>query len=206
MRRATLTLLGVICLAYGVVASADDYNEALDGDLSGDRFNPTVINLDPGSNTITATSVAGDREYYTVTIPPGAELGAIVLSAYASLDDVSFIAVQNGTTFTEPPTGTDVTQLLGWVHFGPPEVGTDILDNMGSGSGAIGFSPPLPPGDYVFWSQQTGSDLTTYAVDFQVTVDEFVPAVSGVALFVLCVGLGLISIAVTRRRAPARPR
>jgi len=170
MVRATFTLLTLLGLSYASVANADNWDEGIDGDLSNNRLVPTVISLDPGSNTITATSVAGDPEYYAVNVPPGYELSALTLVSYASLDPISFVAVQNGTTFTEPATGTNVSQLLGWLHFTPSLVGTDILDDIGNGGGAIGFTGPQPAGDYTFWSQQTGANASTYTFDLQVTV------------------------------------
>jgi len=196
------TLLVLIGLSYGSVASADNYNESIDGDLSGNRLAPTSIQLDPGSNTITATSVSGDLEYYTVNVPAGFELSTITLVSYVSLDNLAFVGVQNGTTFTEPPTGTNVSQLLGYTHFGPGNgtVGTDILDNIGAGVGAIGFTGPLGAGNYVFWSQQTGVNSATYALDLQITAVAAVPALSSASALLLCAGLGLMILVATRRR------
>jgi hypothetical protein len=207
MRRTTSILLVLLGLSLGSVASAADYDESMDGDLSGNRLAPTSIALGLGSNTVTATSVAGDLEYYTMAVPSGHTLSAVTLASYASLDGLAFVAVQSGTTFTEPATGTDVGQLLGWTHFGSGNstVGTDILDDMGAGAGAIGFTPPLPAGNYTFWSQQTGASSTTYALNFQVmAVPPPVPALSGSAALLLGAGLGLILIGTRRRNRGAR--
>jgi hypothetical protein len=200
MRSATFTLLVLIGLSLASIAGASNYDESVNGDLSGIRLAPTVISLGAGSNTITATSVAGDLEYYTVTVPVGFELSAITLVSYVSLDNLAFVAVQNGTVFTEPPTGTNVAQLLGWTHFGPGNstVGTDILDNMGAGAGAIGFTPPLGAGNYVFWSQQTGLNASTYSLDLQITAAPAVPGLSGGGVLLLCVGLGLMLVTLRR--------
>jgi hypothetical protein len=200
MLRATFTLLALLGLSYASVANADDYNEGIDGDLSNNRLAPTVISLDPGSNKITATSVSGDPEYYTVNVAPGFQLSAVTLVSYVSLDSVAFVGLQSGTTFTEPATGTDVTQLLGWLHFGPGLVGTDILDDIGTGPGAIGFTGPLPDDDYTFWSQQTGANATTYTFDLVVSAAPAVPALSGGFTLVLCAGLGLTLLLALRRR------
>jgi hypothetical protein len=205
MRRTSLTLLVLIGCFHASVVLGANHDESVDGDLSGDRLAPTSIDLDLGSNVITATSVAGDREYYVVTVENGTRLAAVVLVSYVSPDPISFIAVQNGTTFTQPPTGTDVSQLLGWTHFGPGHVGTTILDDIGTGAGAMGFVPPLGPGDYTFWSQQTGPNATTYALDFQVVAGSQVPALSGVGLALLsCAALALIALVLWRRHAVPR--
>jgi hypothetical protein len=209
MGRATFTLLVLIGLAYGSVARADNYDESMDGDLSGNRLAPTAIVLDPGANAITATSVAGDLEYYTVNVPSGYNLSAVTLVSYVSADNLAFVAIQSGTTFTEPPTGTNVAQLLGYTHLGPGNgtVGTDILDDMGAGAGAIGFAGPLGAGNYTLWSQQTGASSTTYALNLQLTaVPPPVPALSAGSLLLLCAGLGLILVATRRRVLTASVR
>lgn len=159
--------------AFAAVAPAAIlHDEAVHGDLSGDRLNPSSYVLALGSNSIIASSVSGDREYVTLNVPAGLSLSSLVLSAYEGDDQTAFIAVQNGTQLTEPPSGADVANLLGWTHFGPgaglppPE---DVLDELGSGAGAIGFSGALPAGDYTFWMQQTGGAVATYRFDFVTT-------------------------------------
>ncbi len=151
------------------------YDEAVDGDISGDRNAPTMLELEEGVNSLTATSVAGDIEYVTLTVPSGLQLDSVDVASYASdTDDIAFAAVQTGTIFTEPPTQTDVENLLGYSHFGAIDVGTDILDDLANGQGAIGFDSPLPSGDYTFWLQQTG-DTSTYSLDFNVSFAEPTP-------------------------------
>ena len=76
--------------------------------------------------------------------------------------------------------------LRGYVHFGPGpfgpnNVGTDILDDMGG---------PAGPGAYTVWMQQAGSPAT-YRMDFVVT-----PEPAGLALF----GLAGIAFATGARR------
>lgn len=194
-RIARLTLLVGFAVIIGRATPAkafNDYDELIDGDLSGDRFNPTDISLSLGSNLLHATSVAGDLEYFTMHLPAGGQLDSIVLTTYVSGSPMSFIAVQSGTTFTEPPAGTNPANLLGWTHFGGPDApaGTDILDNLGLGAGSIGFTPPLAGGPYTFWSQETGPNTATYTMNFVVTPE---PAA------IMLLGLGA-SIALLRRR------
>lgn len=167
--------------------TALDYNEAVDGELSDDRLAPTVINLDNGSNFVTATSVAGDKDFYTITIPEGGSLDALVLTAYES-GNVSFIGFQEGSTFSENPTAAD---LLGYSLLGLPL--EDKLPEMQS-NGEIGFDIPLGPGTYTFCSQETNATIpSTYTLDFQVTApDAVVPTMGQWAL--ICLGLIMLTI------------
>lgn len=202
MQRAAITLFMLFSLLFGSVANADNYDEGMDGDISGNQLAPTSIGLDPGSNTITATSVSGDREYFTVSVPAGFQLSALMVVSYTSVDPVAFIGVQNGTTFTEPPTGTDPANLLGYAHFGTGHVGTDILDDIGAGVGSQTFTPPLGAGNYTFWAQQTGTNASTYTLDLQLTpVPVGAPALSAGATLLLAMGLGLLLAAMHRRKA-----
>src|SRR5689334_18353067 len=119
MRNSTLAAL--LALGLGTLlsssASATSYDESVNGDLSNDRLNPTALTLTQGSNMITATSMSGDIEYFRLTVPAGRRLSAVVVVGNTSAT-LSFIAVQAGNQFTEPPTGTVVGNLLGYSHFG----------------------------------------------------------------------------------------
>jgi hypothetical protein len=183
------------------LATAATYNEAVNGDLSGDASAPTVLHLDPGANPVSATSVAGDIEYFTFTVPIGFKLTAINLTSYAN-GNLSFIAVQRGTVFTELPSNPNVANLLGWTHFGSGNgtIGTDILDNMGAGSGAQGFVPPLGPGNYVFWAQEASGTPVSYTLSFQLTGFP-APATTPVTTLALAAGLGLFGVFLVRARS-----
>jgi hypothetical protein len=196
MRRQSLLGLvaaAVLALAPQGAGAISIWDEGVNGDLSGNRLVPTDLgDLAAGSSTVTATSVAGDREYFTLVVPAGHQLDAIVLGSYTtSANSLSFVGLQSGATFTELPTGTNVANLLGWTHFGAAQVGTSILDDIGLGFGAQGFAPPLPAGAYTFWTQETGASPATYGLDFQVSL---VPE-PGTALLV---ALGLAGLAARR--------
>jgi hypothetical protein len=194
-RKICSALPGVLLAAFSCVpatSSAFVYDEAVDGDLSNAGLSPTVLIADIGANTLAGITVSGDLDYFTFNVGAGLKLDAILLTAFDSADDLAFAAVQSGSLFTEPPVGTDPGNLLGWVHIAAPLVGTDILDDMGLGDGAMGFVPPLPSGDYSFWIQQTGDDPVGYGMQFMVSAVP-VPA----ALYLL--GSGLLALGVRMR-------
>jgi hypothetical protein len=163
--------LGAALVGAPIFATAASYSETVDGDMSGDRLVPSSLVLEFGSNSISGSTVAGDIDYLTVHVPDGGAFAALILTVFGSTDDLAFMAIQSGSQFTEPASGTDVANLLGWAHPALP-LGDDYLAFMGTGPGAIGYSGPLPAGDYTLWIQQTGPQPVDYAFDAQVTVPE----------------------------------
>ncbi|MBX9738115.1 MAG: hypothetical protein K2X32_14430 [Phycisphaerales bacterium] len=185
--------MGVVTGVTAPAAANTVYNEAITGDLSGNRLAPTNLGvLTPGSNTLLGSTGNADRDYFRITIAPTQSLTNINLVSYVSNDRAAFIGVQAGSTFTEDPNAADVANILGYTLIGPngAPAGSDILDNMGVGGGAIGFTGALGAGTYTFWLQQLGAN-TTYTLDFVV-----VPTPSAAALL----GLGVLSVSRRRRR------
>lgn len=180
------SILAFVLSATASASLADVvHDESLHGDLSNDRLAPTAYMLSLGANSVLATSSQGDREFIALTIPAGAELSAILQISYVGEDDVAFAAVQAGPQLTVDPDLFDPTGLLGWAHFGPFAFsnGSDILPSMGMGSGADGFTPPLPAGTYTFWLQQAGPSLTSFQLDFIVTPAPGAASLLAVGLF-----------------------
>jgi len=172
-RPSTRAAAALILFATAGGAQAFTYDETVSPDLSNDRLNPTFLSAAPGVNSLTMTSQTGNRDYFTFTVPTGWLLSSIFHKTYASVDDLSFFALQRGSTLTEPPTGTtNPANLLGYTHFGVATVNTEIIDNLaGSNSSipaAMGFTAPLDAGSYAFWVQQTGV-AATYSFDFVLT-------------------------------------
>ncbi len=168
LRKFSISLLVAAILGGPTDAGAISYSESLNGDLSGNWLAPTTLALDPGSNTVAGSMVGGDLEYLTVNLP--AALNEVILRVYSSSQTLSFIAVLPGTTFIAPTNNPAL--LLGWTHFGPGPngvpVGTNMLDNMGAGAGAQGFTGPLTGPVYTFWIQETGGLGVSYDLDFVV--------------------------------------
>lgn len=192
-----LLALSAIAPAHGAVV----YNESTDGDLANSGSAPTIISLGTGSNQVLGvTGSSGgttDRDYFTFTIAGGKQLSAIDVLAGTESGGVSFLGMQAGAKFTVPPSALSATGLLGWVHYSPSLIGTDILQTMSSPSfGSSGYTPPLGAGSYSFWIQDFNPGKFAYAFDFKVT-----PVPLPGAALLLASGLGLLGGAASRRRA-----
>lgn len=189
MTRAAL--LAIAAIAPTAAASVI-YDEAIDGDLSSDRFNPTVINLALGQNTITMDVVnsglpGGDRDYFTFNLAGGLSVDAILLDDASNppggFDATAFVGLGSGAFFDFDPDTFQGDGLIGYVLTTPDLVGTDIIGDLNAGQGALANA------DYTFWVQQTGENLTRVTLTLNV-----VPAPTTGAF------LGLAALAATRRR------
>lgn len=168
-----------LCLAAcGLLAGpclANDYNEAISGDLSNLGLSPTLLGtLTPGSNQIFGTTGRGaagiDRDYFTVTIPAGYQLSALIELPGTSVGGAtSFLGVQAGKQVTLPTTTTTAVGLLGWTHYGAGDINVNLLPRMGiPDTGSSGFTPPLGAGDYAFWIQDFNAGQFNYGFNLVV--------------------------------------
>lgn len=179
-------------LLAGSLASAAIYDEAVDGDLSGDRFAPTLIGLDLGMNTVTMDVVlsdqpGGDRDYFTFTLGAGQSIDSMIVLESTNLvggfDSAAFVGFGPGSFFDFDPDTIMGDGLDGFLITAPPVVGIEGIGDLTGGLSSIG------PGSYSFWVQQTGPDATRVSLGLNV-----VPSPS--AMGVLALG-GLVA---TRRR------
>jgi hypothetical protein len=174
------TTISAIALAATVTATstiatagvANVFDEAALGDFSDDRFAPTFLNFGLGSNIVTNSVVdsavqdTGDRDYYTFSLAAGQSITTITLvdssNPAGGFDDVAFVGLAFDSIFDFSPDIFDGPGLEGFILTSPDLSATNVLSEL---SGGLNF---LGEGDYSLWIQQTGSDLTSVTLDFNV--------------------------------------
>ncbi|GBE90491.1 PEP-CTERM sorting domain-containing protein [Nostoc cycadae] len=185
MKSLFLGLGAILVFAPNAYAASFVYNEAVNGELSGDSLNPTAVNLLDGSNQITGSTTGNpnlDRDFFTFTIPVGYELSRINLANYVGLDGVGsnqgFLAVQTGSSIAPTTITTNTPSLLGAALIGAApgrQIGDNVLDDLGvaasiQGATFVGFpNGKLGAGTYTFWIQETVQGIQNYNLDFVVT-------------------------------------
>ncbi len=178
------TRLFLLILLCGVMtpslmqAQTVNFDESVDGELSGDNTMPTIFGpLGIGSNTVTGTVVdalgaSPNVDVFTFQVAAGEQLDSVFLDVFNSDDDLAFIGLDDTTSFPfdAPALGNspDQSQFIGGLLFGGG-VGTDILDDIGSSGIGTGFSGPLQAGDYTVYLQQLGGLTVDYQLSFNVS-------------------------------------
>ena len=209
MLQLCLNSLAGIALVLTMLSNAHAipvYSESVNGDLSGSGLTPTVITLGLGSNEIVGTTgnTAGvsDRDYFTVTVPFNLKLVQLIEEAGTQAGQSGafargFFAVQSGTQVTLPTNTMTAAGLLGWTHYVPTATDIDILPAMGiAANGSSGFVPPLGPGTYSFWLQDTTAGTFNYGFNLVL-----VPEPSAGALMIM----GFLALwGFSRRRNTSR--
>ena len=128
---ATATAAAVaLCLA-GTASARTLHDESNDGDLSDNSLVPTDLGkLRIGSNQIVARFNKEQPDFFTITVPPGLVLDALRVERWDAepFEDIAFMAVQRGTSYTAPVPGpTTADGLLGWSHLRSTQVGKDDI-------------------------------------------------------------------------------
>ncbi len=182
---------------------ASVFDDSVNGNASSNGAAPTAVSFGLGSNTIGGTvsanaAVANTRNFYSFTIEEGQELEAInvlevsaTTEAGAPSNDPGFFALVEGSTAATPGAGFD---NLGGALYDPTlSFGTDLLSLISAGgiSGGTGFEE-IGPGEYTFVIQQTGTEASSFLLDFVV-----VPEPTSAAL------IGITGLALLRRRRQA---
>jgi len=200
-----IALVPLLPLLAGDPAVAAEYDEALDGDISGDRFAPTAIALEPGENRVrgffglSAVPNVADLDYFTLDVPAGYELRNIVLAALEAGGANSFLGLAVGAQFPLAPNVPDPSPLLAWAHVYTAQVGLDLMPAV------LGLSSPLPAGRYTFWSNETDTSAqASFAYQFNVVA---VPEPGTALLLALgLAGLGARGRGFAGRRLSRRGR
>jgi hypothetical protein len=188
-RRSLLTASAVsIAAATSADAVFLNYDEVSNGDLSSNPLVPTLLSVELGSNFIDGTVDSRDRDYFTLTLPVGSHLTAIILRA-SSGSEATFLSFQSGGTFTELPGGADLRNLLGYASFFHSDIGTDLLQTLGSASDAIGFKDS-PAGEmFTFWVDQSNPGGANYKFEFVIASD--IPSPGTFAILATAIAIAL---------------
>lgn len=166
-------LLLLAALHWSAYAGAADYSEFVSGDLSSVGSQPTPLALTAGDNSLIGEASVTDFDFLRISVPANHTLDAIVVTFHEDINQV-YAGLQAGPTWTAGSGAEiDPAQLLGWANFPTNphhggHTGEDILDDIGLGAGATGFTPPLPSGVYTFLFQ-TASNAIRYGLNFSVS-------------------------------------
>jgi plastocyanin len=118
-------------------------------------------NIHIHNTVVNSNSISGDKDYVTFTVGTN-DITALYLTKYVGVDLKAFFAIQEGDAWTA---GQDVNQMLTYGHLGPWDPSLAVGSNILAGN-------PLHPGavtlaantTYTIWIQQTGSNITEYAI------------------------------------------
>lgn len=116
---------------------------------------PSFLPLNGARTVILHGSVLqGDADYIRWDTPAGQRLQSIRLIRYASADPIAFFALQRSPVFDA---GFDVSRMLTYGHIGPQDLARNVLQAI---------APiQLGPGAVTLWFQQTGPQVTDYAIE-----------------------------------------
>ncbi|ACK71948.1 conserved hypothetical protein [Gloeothece citriformis PCC 7424] len=222
-----IALSGVLSFPSALKAALI-YDEAVNGDLSGNHLSPTKLpDLTAGENEIhiiinntelAADQVNKDLDYFTVTLPKNLSLTQLILKDYVLGDDAAFIAIQKGSIFTENPSFPNPSNILGFTEVGtnPADsvvnVGEDLLPLMGLNQNRpdlpngypspnpIGFTAPLASGNYAFWVQQSSfTDPST-----QITLNFVTASVPEPSLILASISAGILGTFFKKKTKPKK--
>lgn len=124
-------------------------------EASGHPLQPSLLSLQQARTVVLHGSVVrGDADYIRWDIPVGHRLQALRLVRYVSADPIAFYALQRAAVFDA---GVDVGRMLVYGHMGPQDIQRNVLQDAAPG--------PLVAGPMTLWFQQTGSEVTDYAIE-----------------------------------------
>lgn len=190
--------IAMVCAASSAAQAVTFFDELASGDLSNNPAVPSLLAVAQGSNFISASVSARDRDYFTLRIPPGFALASILLRKSDGVE-ATFLGLQSGSVFTEPPELANLSRTLGYTEFFGHNVNVDLLPMLADAPEAIGFSGPLIGRDFTFWVEQKNTSPAAYDLEFVIVQ---IPSPGAWALGLA--GLGVSLWSGRRSRGPAR--
>lgn len=189
---------------------AANWDEALQGEASGDRWAPTLLRFDTGgaaANGETGHNVVSgrtgrdasgvvDRDYFRFVVPEGFALAEMRVGQQTQFGgNGSFIGIAAGAVMPLPADATTAAGLLGWRVTGPLDRGSNILDDMAvAGNGASGFAGTLGAGEYSVWLQELAAGSFVYRYNFVLS-----PVPEPASITLVALGLCLLRRAARQR-------
>jgi hypothetical protein len=205
----SLVFSAVLSLPAGLGSSAFGgtlWNSTVNGPLSTSGLAPTALGpLTLGDNDVFATTGSSATgvvalNYFTVTVPVGFALDSLTVLPGTQVGGLtSFIGLEAGPQVTVSPDATTAAGLLGWWHYGPADINTNILPEMAiSAEGSSGFTTPLGPGQYSFWIQELSTGTFPFGFGLGLVSASSVPEPG--TLTTSLIGLAILSPVLLRRR------
>lgn len=149
------------------------HDESMNGELSNDFENPTVLVFALGSNEVIGqigdngqTGAIGldgmpadsDADYFRFDVAPERLVTGIDVQSFTWVGDppgASFVAYTIGSSFA----GQGIVDIKSFAFFDDVK-NPNILDNL--------VGAPLGPGTYSFWFQETENTIVDYEINFTV--------------------------------------
>jgi hypothetical protein len=120
------------------------YNYIYSGSPSEDATLPTHITLVDGTCVVESEVGPNTNNYFKFEVESIKEITSIVLYNYESLDNVAWIGLQSGATWSS---GDNPGLMITQQHFGTSQIGQNLLSS----------SYPITSGNYTLRVQQLGS-------------------------------------------------
>ena len=198
VKRILPVLMGCTVLILSQSASALTYIEAIDGAVSSDISNPTILDFDLGSNEVTLntdTAVTG-ADFIAFTLSETEVLTSAFLLDFSTLFGagaggfLGIIDATNGFPSSLPASAQDqMGMLMAGLIYGEDQIEDDLLkvekivDNED-----VSF---LTNGTFLFWFNET-SDENTYTIDFNIEEATVSPVPVPAAMYLLLAPLAAV--------------
>ena len=176
-RHSTVTrlpylIVALIILCTEVHGQVFLHSETSSGDLSDDYLTPTTLSLSEGVGFLEVSVNEFERDLFTLIIPLGIQLDAIIPRNYESNNaaNQSFFGFQENrlTLSTFPSNG--FPDPINFALVGTDDLNSDLLPGMVSSN--MSLSAPVQSGNHAFWINETGIEST---MTFEFQSSEVVP-------------------------------